>query len=405
MVSPQPEPQLRSVAVAFMALAAAIGTSAIYPLQPTIAAVVGALDSHLGAVGLALAMGPVGYMVGLAALVPLVDRYPPRWVIACLFIALALGMAVTSLVGHVVLLGAVVGLVGAFSAVGAALSSLAGRLAPPQWRATTLGFVTAGISVGILAGRTIGGWLADAWGWRGMLLAFGVACALLALGSLAVLPRGPGSSRQSIAETLRGLPGLFVRSRLLRVASCRGALWFFAFCAIWAGLAVALSLPPHAMSAQAIGLYALAGLSGLVATPLAGRWTDRFGARRVILVGLALAVLSAVILALALGNVAVTLVCLAVFDAGLFAAQVANQSMVLSLDPAAPARMNSAYMLVYFVGGSLGTAFGATAVEWGGWPVMVACTVAVLLLAVLLTAGRQASLSAFSVSAGSRPGK
>ncbi|MFD4191901.1 hypothetical protein [Amycolatopsis thermoflava] len=49
-------------------------------------------------------------------------------------------------------------------------------------------------------------------------------------------------------------------------------------------------------------------------------WTDRVGARRVILIGLALAAV------------------------------------------AAPAWFNSAYMVVYFVGGSLGTAAGAAAV-------------------------------------------
>ena len=32
-----------------------------------------------------------------------------------------------------------------------------------------------------------------------------------------------------------------------------------------------------------------------------------------------------------------------------------------------PARFNSGYMVVYFVGGSAGTAFGAAAVSWIGW--------------------------------------
>jgi predicted MFS family arabinose efflux permease len=109
------------------------------------------------------------------------------------------------------------------------------------------------------------------------------------------------------------------------------------------------------------------------------------GARRVILVGLALAGTAAAVAGLALANTAVTLVCLALFDAGLFAAQVANQSTVLAIDPAAPARFNSGYMLVYFVGGSLGTAFGATAVEWFGWPATAGIAAAASGMAAVLT--------------------
>lgn len=110
------------------------------------------------------------------------------------------------------------------------------------------------------------------------------------------------------------------------------------------------------------------------------------GARRVTAIGLVLAAVSASVLAGCLSNPVLTLVCLAVFDAGLFAAQVANQSTVLAIDPTAPARFNSAYMVVYFVGGSLGTAFGTAAVGWLGWPATAAVTAATIALALLLSA-------------------
>jgi predicted MFS family arabinose efflux permease len=149
---------------------------------------------------------------------------------------------------------------------------------------------------------------------------------------------------------------LYVRSATLRLAAVRGTAWFFAFCAIWAGLAVALAGPPYDYSAERIGLYALAGLTAIIATRVAGVLTDRFGPPTVILVGLTLSGTAAAVLGFVLVSPVVTVVCLGLFDAGLFAAQVANQSTVLAIDPQAPARFNSAYMIVYFVGGSLGTA-------------------------------------------------
>ncbi|MEV0685729.1 MFS transporter [Nocardia sp. NPDC050378] len=351
----------------FMALAAAVGTSTIYPMQPAIADVADSLGTQITAVGFALACGPIGYMLGLGLLVPLVDRFAPGRVLAAQFGVLACALAASAAAGSATVLAPMIGLVGACSAVGAGLSSVAGRSAEPHRRATVLGAVTAGISVGILAGRIVGGWLADEIGWRAMLLVFAATCGLLAVGCLTALPALTGTAERGYFSTLRSLPGLFVHHATLRVAAVRGFLWFFAFCAAWAGIAVALSEPPYSYSAERIGLYALAGLSGILATRIAGTRTDRDGARPVILAGLALAGTATVVMGFGLANTFVTLVCLAAFDAGLFAAQVANQSTILAIEPDAPARFNSAYMLVYFTGGSLGTAFGAAAVEWFGW--------------------------------------
>ncbi|WP_083864233.1 MFS transporter [Nocardia exalbida] len=376
---------LRTPVVWFMSLAAALGTATIYPLQPAIAEVAGSLHASLAAVGTALACGSLGYLVGLALLVPLVDRFSPRVVLSAQFGALAIALAASAVVDSAWLLGSVVGLIGAGSSVGAQLSSVAGRLARPRRRATVLGVVTAGISAGILAGRIVGGWLTDAIGWRGTLLAFAVACAAVAVTARFALPAVAGNATVGYLATVRGLPGLHGRYPALRLAAGRGALWFFAFCTIWAGLPVALSQPPFSYSPERIGMYAFAGLLGVAATRISGAWTDRIGARRVIAIGLVLAIAASAALGAFLSNTVVTLVCLGLFDAGLFAAQVANQSTVLAIDPAAPARFNSAYMIVYFIGGSGGAAFGAAAVGWFGWPATAALAAAAIATAMVVT--------------------
>jgi len=218
-----------------------------------------------------------------------------------------------------------------------------------------------------------------------MFLAFAAACAVVAVSALFVLPGGERVVTAGYLASLRKLPALYVRVPPLRLAAGRGALWFFAFCAVWAGLAVALSQPPLSYSSERIGGYAVAGLLGIVATRVAGAWTDRVGARRVLLIGLLLALAATVTLAASLTQPAVTLACLALFDAGLFAAQVANQSTVLAIDPAAPAQYNSAYMLVYFIGGTLGTAFGAASVGWFGWSATAVLAAAAIAVALTIT--------------------
>lgn len=108
-----------------MALAAALGTSAIYLLQPAIADVASTLDSDVGAVGMALACGPIGYMCGLALLVPLVDRFPPSTVLALQFAVLAVSLVATAATQSVWLLGATMVATGAYARIVLALPGIA----------------------------------------------------------------------------------------------------------------------------------------------------------------------------------------------------------------------------------------------------------------------------------------
>ncbi|WP_293016857.1 MFS transporter [Mycolicibacterium sp.] len=382
------DPVITGTTVLFMSLAAALGTATIYPLQPAIADIAQSLESGPAAVGAALACGPIGYLSGLALLVPLVDRFSPRRVVASQFLALGGALALTTVADTVWLLGMGLLVTGAFSSVGAGLSSVVGRFAPERRRATILGIVTAGISAGILAGRIAGGWLTDIIGWHAMLLTVAGAIVAVAGACLLFLPSAAGTLERNYFTELASVPGLFLRCRVLRGGALRGSLWFFAFCAVWSGIAVALSQEPYLLPAKQIGLYALAGVAGIFATRFAGVYTDRLGFRPVILVGLAVAGAACPVLAFGLSNHWATTAALAVFDAGLFAAQVANQTTISAIDPSAPARFNSAYMVVYFVGGSLGTAFGAAAVASFGWPATVGACGAALLVAGLLTVAR-----------------
>lgn len=386
-------PHLGGGRILFLALAAAVATSTSYTVQPELGLIAADLDASLAAASAAAGLPIVGYMLGLALLVPLVDRISAHVLVptqlAALAGALVLAAAATSV--EVFAIGLL--LSGVCASTGAQMSTLAAKHAAPDRQGRALGSVTAGISAGILLGRMIGGGLTDAVGWREMLLIVAGACLLCAVVGRALLPRQIPHALGSWLGGLLSTPQLLRTRPDLLIAAMAGALWFFAFSLVWVGVSLALSLPPYGLSPTTVGLYSLAGLAGMAATPLAGRLADRFGSRPIVIGGLVLALACTLAIVPGLGSAPLTLLALALFDAGLFAAQVANQSRVIRLDPLRPAQLNSTYMVVYFVGGSLGAAAGGPVVSMFGWPIGAGAAAVAIATALALNLPRARALA------------
>jgi predicted MFS family arabinose efflux permease len=56
-----------------------------------------------------------------------------------------------------------------------------------------------------------------------------------------------------------------------------------------------------------------------------------------------------------------------VLDIGVQAAQISNQSRIYALRPEARSRVNTVYVVCYFIGGALGSALGSFAWSRFGW--------------------------------------
>ena len=381
---------LTTAGVTVLAVAAAVATATSYVLQPELPVVARDVGSSVAVIGLVAALPIGGYLVGLALLVPLADRMRSHWLIGGQLSALAIGLVIAATAATPPMLGAGLFVSGLCASTGAQMSSLAGRYSQPSRRGRAVGTVTAGISAGIVLGRILGGTLADWWGWRAMLLVFAAACLVLALVATAILPRKAMRPSQSYLAVIRSMPGLLRSSRPLRTSAVAGSLWFFAFSLVWVGLSLSLARPPIDLSPARIGVYSLVGLLGGAATRVAGTAADRRGSRTVILAGLAAATVCTLIMTSSLRLIPVLLTALAVFDAGLFSAQVANQSTVLGLDLERPAQFNGAYMVVYFIGGTVGTAIGGSLIDLAGWAAvgLSATTALAVAASVVLLSGR-----------------
>ncbi|MEU5095585.1 MFS transporter [Streptomyces sp. NPDC020996] len=356
-----------------------------YALQPALAEVAADLGVPLSVIGLVPTAALAGCVAGFALLLPLADHLAPARLIPAQLIALAAALTVAAAApGAPVLLAAYL-LIGAAASVAAHAGTIAGRHAPPGRRAAAVATVAAGLSAGILLSRLTGGALADILGWRRMLLASAALALLGAVAAAALLPRQRPRTDRGYRRTLAALPPLLRRHPPLRHAVAAGGLWYFAFNLVWVALALALAQPPYSLGPTAIGLYGLAGLLGLAVLPVTGRLADRHAPRAVIIAGLLAAACGTALLATGLNAPPVTAAGLALCDAGCFAAQAANQSRVIALDPRRSGSLNSVYLVLYFMIGAVGTAVAAPLLAAVGWRGTALTALAALLAAALLT--------------------
>ncbi|WP_321791688.1 MFS transporter [Burkholderia pyrrocinia] len=372
---------LSRAATAALALAAGVAIANGYALQPSLSVIASGFGVPASRMAALASVTMLGYLVGLALLVPLVDRFSPRTLVPAQMGALALLLACASWSPGPLALDASFLLVGAATTVAAQCSAVAGKHADPLRRGGAMGVVSAGISAGILLSRFVGGVLTQWCGWRGALLVLAGCVALAAIGSGVLLPGGRPERRPGHAARIAAIPQLLRGSAQLRRRTCAGMLWFFAFNLVWVGLALRLAGPPYGMSAAAIGAYSLAGVLGLGATRAAGKFTDRFGDRAVIRCGLVVAALSALLLGVSLGRPGWLGVGLALFDAGCFAAQVANQARVVAIQPARAGALSATYLTLYYAAGAGGAVAAGGLNERVGWGAMMIVAAAAIMAA------------------------
>ncbi|GAA3846154.1 MFS transporter [Streptomyces coacervatus] len=376
-------------------LLAAIAGGAIannYALQPVLAEVAADLDVPLSVIGLVPTAALIGCMAGFAVLLPLTDHVAANRLVAAQLTALAAGLTLAAAAPSAPVLLVAYVLIGAAAGVAAQASNIAGRHAPTAHRAKGVATVAAGMSAGILLSRLAGGTLADLIGWRRMLLVFAALALLGALVAAIRLPRQRPDAPQRYRVTFAVLLPLLRQHPPLRRAVATGGFWYFAFNLIWVALTLTLAEPPHSLTSTAIGLYGLAGLLGFAALPLTGRLTDRYAPRTVITVSMLIAAAGTLLLVSGLDSLPLTVLGLALFDAGCFAAQAANQSRIIAIDPHRSGSLSSVYLVLYFAIGALGTASAAPLLDLLGWQGTALTALTAQLLAAALAHGGRATV-------------
>ena len=92
--------------VLFLAAAAGVATSTSYTVQPELSRIATDLGASLATTSAAAGLPILGYMFGLALLVPLVDRPPARQLVSVQLAILSLSLAGAAIATNIYVFGA-----------------------------------------------------------------------------------------------------------------------------------------------------------------------------------------------------------------------------------------------------------------------------------------------------------
>src|ERR1700722_9887659 len=336
-VSSSGRPPLSPRCVGIMAATGGIAVANLYYNQPMLPDISRSFDVAANVIALLPMSTQIGYALGLFLFVPLGDVVNRRQLVSALLFGIIVSLVSLALAPSLAWLDIASLTLGMRSAVAQVLVALAAQLSPPQ-------------------------------GWR---LMFWLAAAIN-LGVLAVLHRAlqqtPPPAPQPYPRVLRSLKDLWQSYPQLRTSSLIGALLFAAFSVFWSTLAFRLGEPPFGYGPQVAGLFGLLGAAGATSAPLAGYLTDRRGAGFTVAAGTVATATAFVVFLLAGSSLAMIALGVVLLDVGMQAAMNGNQSTVLSLAPQATSRTNTIYMVIYFIGGALGSYTGGLAWHHFGWP-------------------------------------
>jgi len=351
-------------------------------------------------IGLVAMLTQAGTALGFLLFVPLGDSHDRRALLTLLLSGACLSLCALATARNLVWAGVASFAVGMCGAAVHIIVPFAAELAPPERRGRVLGTVFSGLLLGILLARTFSGVAASFWGWRAVYFIAAIGMLCLALLLRAKLPAGKPHDAPSWPELMRSLVHLVREHPMLREASFLGAALFCVFSAFWTTLVFLLETPPYHYGSSVAGLFGLVGAAGALCAPLVGRFADKRGPRFTVLLALLTTLASFLVLG-AFGKAMAGLILgVILLDVGVQSGHVANQTRIYTLDATARSRLNTVYMVCYFIGGAIGSWLGAIFWAYKGWLAVCAFSGSVVAIGLLVFAREYKTRRALLVAEG-----
>jgi predicted MFS family arabinose efflux permease len=357
--------------IALLATACGVIAANIYYAQPLVGPISAALGLSPGAAGLIVTMTQIGYGLGLLLLVPLGDLFENRKLVLVL-----MGMGTLALLGaaastHPLPFLTSALFIGLGSVAVQVLVPYSAHLVPEAVRGRVVGNVMSGLMLGIMLARPVSSFVTQLSSWHVVFVLSAIGMVALGIVLGRALPARTPVSRMNYLQLLRSMGQLALRTPILQRRAVYQACLFGAFSLFWTTTPLLLAGPGFHLSQAGIALFALAGVAGAVAAPLAGRMADLGWSRATS--GLSMLAVAAAFLMTHVGTAGSTLslallvAAAIVLDFGVSANLVVGQRAIYSLGAESRSRLNGLYMATFFAGGAIGSALGGWAFARGGW--------------------------------------
>lgn len=382
IVTPAQQHKLTPLILWVMTLATGLVVANIYYNQPLLGDIANTFHISNGEAGQIAMFTQIGYATGLLLIIPLADMFKRKrlMLIDFAFIVIALLLAASAQKVWILALSSF--MVGVSSVIPQILVAMAAHLAIPAERGKKIGVIMSGLLIGILLSRTVSGFVGEHLGWRAMFyIAAGIMIVMWALIAW-IVPEVEPEYKGTYASLMKSLVSIFKEEPKLRLAAFRGALCFACFSAFWTTLVFLLREPPFNEGSAVAGAFGLIGAFGALAASMIGRLTDKLNPNRLITYTLLLLLISFIIFWLFGRSFTGLVIGVILMDMGVQATHISNQAIIFSLNANARNRINTVYMVSYFVGGSAGT-FLASKI-WGSYHWAGVCAIGITLSVIVL---------------------
>ncbi|WP_026452332.1 MFS transporter [Aequorivita capsosiphonis] len=379
-------PKLTNSTLYLMSISAGLIVANLYYNQPLLHQIAVDYDVSEAAVSNVALSTQLGYAFGLLFIIPLGDKISNHKIIQVDFLLMIISLIAAALSDSLFLLIASSFFIGFTSAVPQLFVPMAAQLSDDKGRGRAIGIVMSGLLIGILGSRVISGFVGEQFGWRVMYYSAAVLMVFLFFILRAKLPKLNPHFPGSYGSLLKSIFYYFKTEPELRIASLRGALAFAGLSAFWTIL-VFLMEDNFGYGSTITGLFGLLGIAGALGATIVGKLNDKVDKNKLIIFSAILLIVSWVIFLVSGNSIVGLVIGVILVDLGLQALHITNQNIIFSKNPEGRNRVNTVYMVSFFIGGALGTTLGALAWEtykWTGVSVLGLVLSALILLAHLL---------------------
>jgi predicted MFS family arabinose efflux permease len=353
--------------VTLVAVATGAVVANLYYAQPVLHLVARDFHSGSGLASLIITATQIGYAAGLLLVVPMGDLHPRRILVVRIFGVAAAALVASAVSPDIWVFGAASIAVGTASVAGQVMIPFAADLAQPERRGRVVARIMTGLLLGILLARTVSGLVAQLAGWRAIYWFSAALMVAFAVVLWRALPAEDARPHRSYWNLVGSSLRLLVDEPVLRRRAWHGACAFACFSVLWTSFAFLLSGDPYHYSSAVIGLFGLVGAGGILAANTAGRLADADRSTSATLVAGVLLTAAFGILWFGHSSLAALIVGIVVLDVGTQGMQITNQAIIYALRPDARSRINSAYMVCYFIGGAAGSLTAGVVYGGHGW--------------------------------------